>query len=55
MKDGAVREERTPNYESVFKVFNPLMNVYLQFSAHVEVLFVMIRVCGINLKANNFN
>ena len=31
-----------------------LMNVYMLFSAHVQVLFVIIRVCGTNLKANNF-
>ena len=33
-----------------------LMNVYMLFSAHVQELFVIIRVCGgINLKANNFH
>ena len=31
------------------------MNVYLLFSVHVQALFVIIRVCGINLKANNFH
>ena len=31
------------------------MNVYLLFLAHVQASFVIIRVYGINLKANNFH
>ena len=31
------------------------MNMYFLFSAHVQALFVINRVCGNNLKANNFH